>query len=552
MFALLEAQKAGLLKPPHLTANIQAGIVVGIISLPLCMAFAIASGAKAEQGLYTAIVGGLIAAIFGGSRVLITGPTGAFIVILAAITAKHGIVGLQIATLMAGAILLAMGLLRLGMVIKYIPDPVVTGFTAGIALIIFAGQWKDFFGLPIALHDLPYFHQKVYAQLLALPQLHPATTGLALAALAILIVAPRLTPRIPAPFIALVGVTLAQYLFQFEGVKTVGDIPETLPHFEKLGITFTAIVELIGSAITIAMLGAIESLLSAVVADGMSGTHHDSNQELIGQGLANMVTPFFGGFAATGAIARTATGIRNGATSPVSSITNAVVLVLILLFLAPLARHIPLAVLAAILFIVAWNMSEARRFIDMARYSARADKLVLILTFVLTVFTDLVLAVNVGVILAALLFMHRMAGVVKVEYLDDATLNREFRAQEKIDLPYGVIVYSIDGPFFFGAAEKFERNLQGLHEEVRVLILRMGRVPFIDATGLQALSQLAARLHKNGKRLALTEMNERVQLKLERIKLAEKYGVSLYATLADAVATASATSLVAATPTSTA
>ena len=418
MIAILEAKRAGLFARGHWTNNVLAGVVVGIVALPLAMAFAIASGAKPEQGLYTAIVAGGLTSLFGGSRLQISGPTGAFIVILAGITAKYGIQGLQVATLMAGVMLVLMGLTRMGGVIKFIPDPVIVGFTSGIGVIIWVGQWKDFFGLtPEA--GAEHFHEKVWYLIQAYPGFHFETMALGLLTLAVLLLSPRVFKRIPAPLVAMVTATVAQWLFHFEGVATIGSafggIPQSLPHFEVPSVPFSEVLQLIGPAFTIALLAAIESLLSAVVADGMTGTKHDSNQELVGQGVANIFSPLFGGFASTGAIARTATNIRNGATSPLAGIIHTLTLVIIVLVLAPLASHIPLCALSAILFVVAYNMTELHRFSHIVRTAPKADVAVLLITFLLTVFGDLVIAVNIGVILASLLFMKRMSETVSIK-----------------------------------------------------------------------------------------------------------------------------------------
>ncbi|HTN67770.1 MAG TPA: SulP family inorganic anion transporter, partial [Burkholderiaceae bacterium] len=376
MIAIQEAWKAGLFRREHWLPNIVSGVVVGVVALPLAMAFAIASGVKPEQGIYTAIIGGLLVSLFGGSRVQIAGPTGAFIVILAGVTAKYGVDGLQIATLMAGVILVFLGVARLGVVIKFIPDPVIVGFTAGIGVIIWVSQWKDFFGLPAVIGD--HFHQKFWHLLQALPQLHIATTVLALASLLLVIFSNRIRglQRVPGPLVGMVVATVIQSIFQFQGVTTIGSafggIPLGLPSFTLPSITLAQALELIGPAFAIAMLGAIESLLSAVVSDGMAGTKHDSDQELIGQGIANIAAPMFGGFAATGAIARTATNIRNGGTSPLAGIAHSVTLLLIILLLAPLAANIPLAALAAILFVVAYNMSDLKHFSRMVKRAPRA------------------------------------------------------------------------------------------------------------------------------------------------------------------------------------
>ncbi|WP_124948653.1 SulP family inorganic anion transporter [Sulfuriferula thiophila] len=513
MIVLLEAQRAGLFNRRDLVKNLMAGVIVGIVALPLAMAFAIASGAKPEQGIYTAIIAGFFAAVLGGSRVQISGPTGAFIVILAAITAKHGFDGLQIATLMAGIMLMVMGFSKLGTIIRFIPMPVITGFTAGIAVLIWVGEWKDFFGLQPVITGA-HFHEKLMHLIAALPGMHLATTLLATLGLVICIVAPRFIKRIPAPLIAMVVVTLIQYYAQFDGVATLGSafggIPDSLPSFHVPEVTFSRIVELIGPAFTIALLGAIESLLSAVVADGMTGTRHDSNQELIGQGAANILSPLFGGFAATGAIARTATNIRNGANSPLAGVVHALTLVLIVLVFAPWAAYIPLAVLAAILFVVAWNMSEMHHFWDILTHAPKNDRVLLLITFVLTVFTDLVIAVNVGVLLAALLFMKQMTDSVKVTGDSEVDL-AEFCP---VGVPKGVQIYSIDGPFFFGAAETFERTLASLNADVTVLIIRLGHVPFIDATGIHSLKATIKLFQKRGARVIVCEANERVQKKL--------------------------------------
>lgn len=526
MIALLEAKRAGLLAKQHWANNILSGLIVGVVALPLAMAFAIASGAKPEQGLYTAIVAGGLSAILGGSRLQVSGPTGAFIVILAGITAQYGIAGLQIATLMAGIMLLAMGLARLGNVIRYIPDPVIVGFTAGIAVIIFVGQWKDFFGLP-AQPAAEHFHEKLWQLLLSLPSLNLPTTLLALFTLAILLLSPYLFRRIPAPLVAMVCATAVQWQWGSPQVATIGSafggLPQELPGFALPDLHFNDIIKLIGPAFTIALLGAIESLLSAVVADSMAGTRHDSNQELVGQGVANIFSPLFGGFASTGAIARTATNIRNGATSPLSGIVHALTLVLVVLLLAPLAAHIPLATLAAILFVVAYNMSEWHRFVHMLRTAPRADVLVLLITFALTVLTDLVMAVNIGVMLAVLLFMKRMTETFRLEQLSHASLQNELDDQE-LEWPPGTVVYAMEGPFFFGVAERIESTLERLHSHATTLVLKMHDVPLVDATALRSLSNLLATCSKNGTRLVLCGMRPNVAEKVRQAGLIDQVG----------------------------
>lgn len=528
MLALIEAYKAGLFQRQYWLNNIVSGVIVGVVALPLAMAFAIASGAKPEQGLYTAIVAGFFVSVFGGSRLQIAGPTGAFIVVLSGITSKYGIEGLQIATLMAGVMLFLFGLANVGSVIKFIPAPVIVGFTAGIGVIIWVGQWKDFFGLPSISGD--HFHIKLIHLIQAFPQYHLATTLLAVLSLLLVIYSPKIRPlqRVPGPLVALIVATVLQFIFQFDGIKTIGTafggIPQGLPAFAIPSITVSKLMELMGPAFTIAMLGAIESLLSAVVADGMASTRHDSNQELIGQGLANIAAPLLGGFAATGAIARTATSIRNGGTSPLSGIVHAVTLLVILLLLAPLAAHIPLAALAAILFVVAWNMSEAKHFINMIRRAPTADVVVLLVTFVLTIFVDLVVAVNVGVILAMLHFLRRMASSVEIRQTTEQELAHEFAHEGLGTLPPGVLVFTVEGPFFFGAVENFERALEDTHTDPHTLIIRLKWVPFIDITGLQTLEEVIRNLQKRQVTVILSGANERVNAKLVKAGIIELVG----------------------------
>ena len=520
MIAVLEAHRAGLFARVHWLPNLIAGLVVGIVALPLAMAFAIASGARPEQGIYTAIIGGGLISIFGGSRLQIAGPTGAFIAILAGITAKYGIAGLQVATLMSGVMLLLMGLARMGGVIKFIPAPVVVGFTAGIGVIIFVGQWSEFFGLPKPVGE--HFHEKLWHLLQSLPNTHLSTLSFALLGLLLVLLTPKikLLARVPGPLVAMIVVTLLQMILHMPGVATIGSafggIPTGLPTFVVPEMSVPQIITLIGPAFTIAMLGAIEALLSAVVADGMSGTKHDSNQELIGQGLANIAVPFFGGFAATGAIARTATNIRNGATSPLAGIMHAITLIAVLLFLAPLASDIPLAVLAAILFVVAWNMSEVKHFAHLLKTAPIADRLILLITFVLTVFADLVVAVNVGMILAILHFLRRMSDAVETLPVDETELHTELARHGIQHLPPDLLVYEIAGPMFFGAVENFERALVQTQADPKILIIRLRRVPFMDITGIQVLEEVMQKLRLRGIRVMLCEANERVLAKLQR------------------------------------
>ncbi|MFT0546613.1 SulP family inorganic anion transporter [Allopusillimonas ginsengisoli] len=528
MIALLEAKRAGLLARRHWPANLVAGLIVGIVALPLAMAFAIASGVKPEQGIYTAIIAGLAVSVFGGSRVQIAGPTGAFIVILAGVVADHGVEGLQIATLMAGVILLLFGLARLGAVIKFIPAPVIIGFTAGIGIIIWVGQWEAFFGLSAV--GSGHFHEKLIKLLVEFPQLDIATTLVGLVSLLLVIYTSRIPrfSRIPGPLVALVVMTAMQSAFGLQSVATIGStfgaIPAGLPAFHWPDVTLTRLVELIGPAFAIAMLGAIESLLSAIVADGMTGTRHNSNQELIGQGIANILTPMFGGIAATGAIARTATNIRNGGNSPIAGIIHAAILILVLLVMAPLAANIPLATLAAILFVVAWNMSQVRHVVKMVRRAPRADVAILLITLCLTVFADLVVAVNIGVVLAVLHFLRRMAESVVVRRQDGEDLRKELAVYGIDDVPDGVLIYAVEGPFFFAAADMFQQALADTHTDPRVVVIRLGQVPYIDATGLQALEATVQALQERKVRVIVAEPNELVFGKLRKMGLIDRLG----------------------------
>ena len=504
MIALLEAHRAGLLRPSNWLTNIVAGLVVGVVALPLSMAFAIASGARPEQGLYTAIVAGLLVSLLGGSRLQIAGPTGAFIAILAGITTTYGIDGLQVATVMAGAILLLMGIFRLGGAIQFIPAPVIIGFTAGIGVIIFTGQWTDFLGLDRQVGG--HFHERLWSVIKAIPQADMPTVSIGLVSLLILLLWPRVPGslrRIPGPLVVLVLATIVQSMAGFAGVATIGSafggIPQGLPSLHMPDLSFGKMLLLIGPAFTIAMLGAIESLLSAVVADRMAGTRHGANQELIGQGIANMVVPFFGGFAATGAIARTATNIRNGGNSPIAGVVHAITLIGVLIFLAPLATNIPLSCLSAILFVVAWNMSEPHRMWAMLKRAPVADRVILLVTFLLTVFVDLVIAVNVGVILAVLHFLRRMSQTVKVQQLNELDDMRESM---------------ILGPLFFGSVGAIELAARSLPDNIKQWTLNLSQMPFIDATALQTIEDVIEQMKLRDVRVVLSSANPLVYRKL--------------------------------------
>jgi len=519
LIALVEAYRGGLFKSTQWSKNIIAGLVVGVVALPLAMAFAIASGVGPEQGIYTAIVSAFFVSIFGGSRVQIAGPTGAFIVLLSGIMMKYGLAGLQIATIMAGIILVLMSLARLGDVIRFIPAPVIVGFTAGIGVTIWVGQWQAFFGFP-AVPASEFFHEKLYAMILALPYSHGGTLLISLISLALILLSPKIPymKRIPGPLIAMVAATLLQSFFALPGVATIGTafggIPQGLPSFSLPIIGFSDIISLIGPAFTIAMLGAIESLLSAVVADGMTGHQHNSNQELFGQGLANILCPLFGGIAATGAIARTATNIRQGGNSPLAGIVHCIVLVGIIMFLAPLATDIPLAAMAAILFVVAYNMSDVKGFVRLVRIAPLADSLILIITFLLTIFTDLVVAVNVGVVLAILQFMRKMINSVDIHAITNQELSAEI--QKEIDLHHEILVYTIEGPLFFGAVNAFERSLAHIAKDPKYLIIRFENVPFVDLTGLKMLNEVIKNLQSRNIQVYLSEANPQVRRHMYR------------------------------------
>jgi sulfate permease, SulP family len=520
MPAIIEAWRAGLLRRDNWMRNVAAGVVVGVVALPLAMAFAVASGVKPENGLYTALVAGLAVTLFGGSRVQIAGPTGAFAVLLAGITARYGMPGLQIVTLMAGAMLLVFGLAKMGGVIRYIPESVILGFTAGIAVVIWVSQWDAFFGLPKPTGA--HFHEKVWSLLTSLPHLHLATMLVGLGCIVILLVWPLLPKigRVPAPLVALVAATIAETVLRLPGVATIGStfggVPVGLPPLTVPHITLNVALELVQPAFAVAMLGSIESLLSATVADGMVGTRHDSNQELVGQGIANMACALFGGIAATGAIARTATNIRHGGNSPIAGIMHAATVALVLVALAPLAYNIPLAALAAILFVVAFNMSQIGHVIRTARRAPRTDVAVMFITLALTVFTDLTLAVEVGIILAMLNFLRRMSSTVEVLPLENDELAAALPAESAVEVPAGVLVYTLHGPFFFGAVDQFEQALLHTHTEPAGLVISLERVPFVDLTGLASLDEVVSVLRRRGIRLALCCANESVAQVLER------------------------------------
>jgi SulP family sulfate permease len=488
-------------------ADVVAGITVGIVALPLAMAFAIASGVKPEAGIFTAVIAGFIVSALGGTKVAIGGPTGAFIIILYGIYATYGPENLAICTVMAGVILVIMGATRMGTMIKFIPFPVTTGFTSGIAVMIFSTQIKDFFGLTVDKTPSEFFGKiKVLAEHLGTTNW--TTLALSAGALAIILFWPKSWQRrVPGSIVALILGTAAVALFHLP-VETIGTkfggIPEGLPHPRIPALSWENIRHLFQPATTIAMLAAIESLLCAVVADGMVDDRHDSNQELMAQGIANIVSPIFGGIAATGAIARTATNVKCGARSPVAGVVHAITLLAILLIAAPAAKYIPLATLSAVLVMVAFNMGEWHNFGRLIKWP-RSDTVVFLTTFALTVAVDLTVAVEIGMVLAAVLFIKRVSENTQITAVDESTETEG--AHHSVvgkDVPRGVMVYRIFGSFFFGAADKLESALNRTKQEPEVLILRMRKVLAMDATGLNALEDIHKRLRRRGKHLILS------------------------------------------------
>lgn len=492
------------------TSDLIAGVIVGIVALPLAIAFAIASGVKPEQGLYTAVIAGFVIGALGGTRAQISGPTGAFIVIIYGIVQQYGYDGLAVATIIAGVLLVAMGLLRMGAFLKFIPYPVTVGFTTGIALIIFSGQIRDFFGL--RMESVPAdFVEKWAAYIHAATTVNWQALAVGAASLAIVFLWPRITPKIPGSLVAIVLATAAVHLLSLN-VETIGSrfgsVPNTLPapHFPHL--TWGLITKMFSPAITIALLAAIESLLAAVVADGMMGTRHRSNMELIAQGIGNIVSPIFQGIPATGAIARTATNIKSGGRTPFSAIIHAVTLLLIMLFFGRWAALIPMPTLAAILIFVSYNMSEYHAFLKLLK-SPKSDVAVLLVTFALTVLIDLTVAIQVGVVLAAFLFLQRMSEVAQVSSLTGNVTEEEEdpnnpRAISKRHVPPGVEVFEVYGSLFFGAIERFKDAMRRVEKKPKVLIIRMRMVPAIDATGLQVLEDVLERTRREGGTLMLT------------------------------------------------
>lgn len=508
-------------------ADLMAGIIVGIVALPLAIAFGIASGVTPEKGIITAIVAGFVISALGGSKVQIGGPTGAFIIIIYGIIQQYGMEGLTIATLMAGVFLILFGFLHLGTIIKFIPYPIVVGFTSGIAVTIFTTQVKDLFGLNIASVPSDFIEKWIcYFNNFSTVDLWSSVIGIV--SVVIIMLTPKVSKKIPGSLVAIIVMTVAALLLkQFAGVEsieTIGDrfaISNSLPEATVPALSWETIKNLVSPAITIAILGAIESLLSAAVADGVIGDHHNSNTELIAQGVANLASPIFGGIPATGAIARTMTNINNGGRTPFAGIVHAVVLLLIFLFLMPLAKYIPMACLAGVLVVVSYGMSGWRSFLALMK-NPKSDVTVLLITFFLTIIFDLTIAIEVGLIIACLLFMRRMSETTDVHVIsneinpDDEDSDMHLGNIEHLTIPKGVEVYEINGPYFFGAGNRFEEIMATLGDRPQVRIIRMRKVPFVDSTGIHNLTNLCEMSQKEGIQIVLSGVTEKVHSQLDK------------------------------------
>ena len=508
-------------------ADVMAGIIVGIVALPLAIAFGIASGVTPEKGIITAIVAGFVISALGGSKVQIGGPTGAFIIIIYGSIQQYGLEGLTIATIMAGVFLILFGLLHLGTIIKYIPYPIVVGFTSGIAVTIFTTQVKDLFGLSISNLPSDFIEKwQCYAANFTTADLWSSIVGIA--SVAVIMLMPKINKKIPGSLVAIIIMTvLALLLKQYAGVttiETIGDrfsISNSLPQADMPHITWETVKSLVSPALTIAILGAIESLLSAAVADGVIGDHHNSNTELVAQGVANLASPIFGGIPATGAIARTMTNINNGGRTPIAGIVHAVVLLLIFLFLMPLAKYIPMACLAGVLVVVSYGMSGWRSFLALMN-NPKSDVTVLLITFFLTIIFDLTVAIEVGLIIACLLFMRRMSETTDVKVIsdeinpDEEYSSLELGNLEHLTIPKGVEVYEINGPYFFGAGNRFEEIMATFGDRPKVRVIRMRKVPFVDSTGIHNLTNLCLMSKKEGIQIVLSGVTQKVDAQLTK------------------------------------
>ena len=516
-------------------SDLMAGIIVGIVALPLAIAFGIASGVSPEKGIITAIIAGFIISLLGGSKVQIGGPTGAFIVIIYGIIQQYGEAGLIVATLMAGILLILLGVFKLGAIIKFIPYPIIVGFTSGIAVTIFTTQIADIFGLNFGGEKVPGdFIGKWMIYFRHFDTVNWWNAVVSILSIIIIAITPRFSKKIPGSLIAIIVVTIGVYVLKtyagIDSIDTIGDrftIKSELPEAAIPTLNWEAIKDLFPVAITIAVLGAIESLLSATVADGVTGDKHDSNTELIAQGTANLITPLFGGIPATGAIARTMTNINNGGKTPVAGIIHAIVLLLILLFLMPLAQYIPMACLAGVLVIVSYNMSEWRTFKALLK-NPKSDVTVLLITFFLTIIFDLTIAIEVGLVIACILFMRRVMETTEISVIkDEIDPNDEpdiAVCEEHLIIPAGVEVYEINGPYFFGIATKFEETMAQLGDRPKVRIIRMRKVPFIDSTGIHNLTSLCKMSQKEKITIVLSGVNEKVHKTLEKSGFYELLG----------------------------
>ena len=516
-------------------SDLMAGIIVGIVALPLAIAFGIASGVSPEKGIITAIIAGFIISLLGGSKVQIGGPTGAFIVIIYGIIQQYGEAGLIVATLMAGILLILLGVFKLGAIIKFIPYPIIVGFTSGIAVTIFTTQIADIFGLNFGGEKVPGdFIGKWMIYFRHFDTVNWWNAVVSILSIIIIAITPRFSKKIPGSLIAIIVVTIGVYVLKtyagIDSIDTIGDrftIKSELPEAAIPTLNWEAIKDLFPVAITIAVLGAIESLLSATVADGVTGDKHDSNTELIAQGTANLITPLFGGIPATGAIARTMTNINNGGKTPVAGIIHAIVLLLILLFLVPLAQYIPMACLAGVLVIVSYNMSEWRTFKALLK-NPKSDVTVLLITFFLTIIFDLTIAIEVGLVIACILFMRRVMETTEISVIkDEIDPNDELDiavCEEHLIIPAGVEVYEINGPYFFGIATKFEETMAQLGDRPKVRIIRMRKVPFIDSTGIHNLTSLCKMSQKEKITIVLSGVNEKVHKTLEKSGFYELLG----------------------------
>ena len=513
----------------NLFSDVSAGVIVGVVALPLAIAFAIASGVSPDRGLFTAIIAGFLISLLGGSRVQIGGPTGAFVILVFTIVQKFGYSGLAVATIMAGIFLVVLGLLKLGGLIKYIPYPIITGFTSGIAVVIFVSQIGDFFGMKLGKMPADFIG-KMGMYFKHLDSVNFYALGLALGSLLFILFWPKVSRKVPGSLVVLILATVAVKVFHLP-VDTIGSrfgaIPNTLPAPSVPVVDMAVVVQLVPHALSIALLAAIESLLSAVVADGMTGYRHRSNMELIAQGAANIVVPFFGGIPATGAIARTATNIKNGGKTPVAGIIHALVLLLIVLLFGGLVVHIPLAVLSAILVYVAWNMSEIHAFRSIMK-GQKSDAAVLLITFLITVVVDLTVAIQVGLVFATLLFIRKMVHLSNVRALqkdiEDESEDCDSNSFNRRKIPDSVLVYEISGPFFFGSVQKLERAIHQNDMEFRVMILRMRNANYIDANGLRALEQLSEECRRDGAVLLVSDIHSQPLMLSVQTGLDKKIG----------------------------